>query len=806
MTGRLGPTYRLQLGPGFGFDDAAALVPYLASLGVDCLYCSPVAEAVPGSTHGYDGTDPTRLRAELGGEAAFGRLGNALADADLGCVLDVVPNHLSTWPGGPWWREVLRLGESCDAAAIFDVDWRAGSGKVTLPLLDRPLPDALASGGVRLAWADGGERVLRVGDAELPISGGEPRGDDAPAEVLAAQHYRLVDWHDRSDRNYRRFFDVDGLVGVRVERPEVFEITHSLVAELVASGVVTALRVDHVDGLARPGEYLERLRELTGGIPVVVEKILGEDEDLRDTWSVAGTTGYEVLDDIGGALVDPAGLDALARAASREGEPAVDDCARAGRELVASTSFAGTLRRIARALGIEPAALADVTTALPVYRTYLGDGAAHPDDSAALATASVGHEDVRRALLDPGRRRATVEWQQLTSAVAAKGVEDTAWYRLPGRLAFCEVGGAPGRARAGGVVRLHERATARAVSRRAGLVPSTTHDTKRSGDARARLYALGERAADFERGLARFRALLADEGGPVRSLPPGETRAAAQVILSVLPADRGAHGEDLAGRVGQALTKGAREAKLATSWDEPDRSYESALLALAGAALRDGARTVHEAFGALVDDVARLGATLSLSAVVLRCALPGIPDCYQGDEDWNLSLVDPDNRRPVDFAELARRLDALGLEHAPAPAGLAETCRQRWRTGDVKRLVTAACMRAHRLAPGALAPGAAHVPVPAIGRAADRVLAWARMGGGSAALAVVTRRPGGLDCADDDLPAGARSYAATTLEVPRSARGSFVDVLTGRSVDGAGGMLDLAGLLAELPVALLVRA
>ncbi|HVC24161.1 MAG TPA: alpha-amylase family glycosyl hydrolase, partial [Acidimicrobiales bacterium] len=196
MTGRLGPTYRVQLGPGFDFDGAAALVPYLAALGIDCLYCSPVTEAVPGSTHGYDGTDPTRLRDELGGDPGLRRLGAALADARMGCLLDIVPNHLSTWAHGRWWRELLRCGEECDSAAMFDVDWDAGGGKVTLPLLDGPLEDALARGAISFGRSCDGEPVLLVGGIDLPVSGGDPRPDDPVEEVLATQHYRLVDWHD----------------------------------------------------------------------------------------------------------------------------------------------------------------------------------------------------------------------------------------------------------------------------------------------------------------------------------------------------------------------------------------------------------------------------------------------------------------------------------------------------------------------------------------------------------------------------------------------------------------------------------
>ncbi|HVC25081.1 MAG TPA: hypothetical protein VND23_04935, partial [Acidimicrobiales bacterium] len=546
-------------------------------------------------------------------------------------------------------------------------------------------------------------------------------------------------------------------------------------------------------------------------------------ERLRAAWHAAGTTGYEVMDDMGGALVEPGGLERLAAAGRAEGEPDVATCAAEGRRLVATTAFAGALGRVASGLRVEAPAVVEAAIALPVYRTYLDGGEPDPDDVAAIAAATGGSDEVRGALEDPLRVQAVIAWQQTTGAVMAKGVEDTAWYRLPGRLAFCEVGGAPGSPREVGARRLHERAAARAADGRAGLVPSTTHDTKRSGDARARLYALTELAEPFEDGLRRYRELLLDASGPtgipavLERAVAGESRLLAQMILAVLPAgpwpdrtattEREPDGAQLPERVALALAKSAREAKLRTSWNAPDLAYEAALARLAEISLRDGARVVHDAFSGLVGDVARLGATLSLSSVVLRSALPGVPDCYQGDEVWNLSLVDPDNRRYVAFDALARRLEALELtsDHRPTP-GLARECRSRWRDGDVKLLVTASCLAAHRFAPGALAPSARYLRVGAVGPAARNVLAFGRLSPGAIALAITTRCPGVLDCADDDLPAGARSYGETRIELPGELRGRLADVCTGREVDATSGRLEVSAVLADLPVALLVGA
>ncbi|MCU1491238.1 MAG: treY [Acidimicrobiaceae bacterium] len=754
----LGATYRLQLAPALGFRDAAAIVPYLADLGIETCYCSPVAEAVLGSTHGYDGTDPTRLRAELGGEEGFAQLVAACEAAGLGLMVDWVPNHLST--ASPWWRRLLAEGPGSEMAEVFDVDW--SSGLVTLPLLDRPLAEALTAGLLELGERDG-EPVLLIGGTDLPLAGGRPRAGEDLVEVIAAQHYRLVDWHDRSDRNYRRFFDIDGLVGVRVELREVFERTHILITELARSGRISALRIDHIDGLREPTAYLDALKEATG-LPIVVEKILTGDERLHPEWPVAGTTGYEVIDDLGGALVEPDGLARLVDAARAEGEQEVHALTVSTRRLVAEQSFAGELSRLADRLGVEQASLREPVVHLPRYRTYF-DHRGHEADEVEI------WESVRapEQLLHPAALESALGVQQITGAVMAKGVEDTAWYRLAGALAFCEVGGDPGRDRHGGVTRLHARAAERSADGRAGLIPGSTHDTKRSSDVRARLYALSEVAEAFEAGLVRFREVV--------DLPEFESRLLAQVLLAVAPATGPG---DLLERVGAALEKGAREAKLASSWADPDEEYEASLRSAA----ERGLAALEDCFGGLVGEIDRLGRVNSLSAVLLRSVLPGVPDCYQGDEDWDRSLVDPDNRREADFERLS---DALCH---PGP----------------KMAVTAGCLRARRAVPGAFAPGAEYLPLRVEGPATESLVSIARHDrAGGWVIGVATRLAGRLPAEEGELPKG-DSYADTTLFIPEAAPTEWRDAITGQAVStGPTGEARLEDVLKTLPVALLVR-
>jgi malto-oligosyltrehalose synthase len=848
----IGATYRLQLRPDFGFADAAETVPYLARLGIDTLYLSPIAEAVPGSLHGYDGTDPTRLRAELGGERSYDELVGACEERGLGICVDHVPNHLATWAGGGWWRELLVGGRTSPVADVFDIDWDAGGGKVVLPLLDVPLASALANGTVELAARDG-ETVVRVGSLELPLAPGT-EGHDV-AETLDAQHYRLADWHDPAGRNYRRFSDIDALVGVRLEDPEVLARTHALVIELARARRLSSLRVDHVDGLRRPTSYLRWLARETG-VPIVVEKILSRDERLRADWPVIGTTGYETIDDVGGVLVDPHGLDRLVDAGRAEGDGPVDPLTVDTRRLVADLSFSVEIARDASRLGVDPTGFRDVITRLGRYRTYLdtvkgsvdpeegtrralwheldesavwrslrverADGAREGQigaadrvvDGAADAVVDGAADEVVDALLEPDHRETALGIQQLTVALMAKGVEDTAWYRLAGPLAFCEVGGDPARRRHDALERWHERASARVARRVHGLVPGTTHDTKRAQDVRCRLYALSEMATPFEEGLrALRRAIGLDEDGADLAF---ETRVAVQLALGVLPpaedesfpascGDAKWAGRDVASRLADALVKGAREAKKRSSWASPDESYEARVRELAMALLADRGTLLRRSFGTVLDEAVRLGAINSLSAVVLRHTFPGIPDCYQGDEAWNLSLVDPDNRRPVDFARLEDCLERLGT---PDLVDVGEL-RRSWRDGRVKLHVTASCLRArHGVGADALAPEAAYVRLAASGPASGSVLAFARRAGSQSgqeswAVAVVTRLGGRLEAVGDDLPVGP-SYEGSELMLPEDAPLRFIDAISGRRVAVHDGGIDLAQALASLPVALLV--
>jgi (1->4)-alpha-D-glucan 1-alpha-D-glucosylmutase len=724
----VGSTYRVQLSGRFGFAAARGVVGYLADLGVSHLYVSPILRARAGSPHGYDLVDPTQVAPELGGEAGLRALVAGLREHGMGLVADLVPNHMAASHENPWWVETLRHGHSSPSAKVFDIDWEAGGGRVRLPVLAAPL-DRVA-GQVRV---DGDWVVYH--QHRFPLAPGSSR--------LEEQHYELVDWRRAAvDGNYRRFFDINELVGVRQEDPEVFELTHAAVLGLVAEGLVDGLRVDHVDGLADPAGYLERLA--ARGVPwVAVEKILADGERLPD-WPVAGTTGYEFLAVADGLFVDPAAAatfaDRYARLSGRDPDTAglETSCKRE----VLHGSFGAEVAAVARRLPGDPvanrAAVEQLAIHYPVYRTYMRDRVSDADRAVVTAArAACGPSEaldrlVDALLLERPAPLAVRRFQQLTGAVMAKGVEDTACYRDTRMVARNEVGG--DLARFGrSVAEFHEANAEREARWPRSLLATSTHDTKRGEDVRARLAVLSELAERWWELAERWTARLA---GPVE---PGDALLLWQTIVGAWPLE--------AERCRAYMEKALREAKLRTSWAEPDAGYERAVAELVGRAYADA--ELRAELEALLAEVVPAGRAKAAGLALLRLTSPGVPDTYQGTEVEQLTLVDPDNRRPVGF-----RPD-----------------------GSLKHLVTRTALRLRRTRPELFA---GYRPLPAPG-----LVAFLR---GEDRLAVVVTRLGG-GAADGEL-----------VELPG---GPWRELLSGRTL--AGGPTPAGELTARFAHALLVR-
>ena len=766
-------TYRLQVTAEFPLDDAAAEAGYLADLGVTHAYTSPLLRSAKGSTHGYDTVDHAHIDEPRGGQEAFDRFVAALHEHGLGLVLDIVPNHMGVADPAeaPWWWDVLRHGRKSEHAEAFDIDWDFGGGRVRIPVLGSD--DDVAA----LELADGPDGPeLRYYDNRFPVAPGTGKG--TPREVHDRQHYELVDWRRAdSDLNYRRFFAINTLAGLRVEDPAIFDATHELILRLVAEGKVDALRIDHPDGLADPRGYLERLARLSGECWTVVEKILEPGEELPESWAAAGTTGYDALAEVDGVLVDPAGEAALtALDTELTGRPVdyallVHDCKREVTDGMLGSEVARLVRVIGPLGGPGGAAVdcAQVTEALAellatfgVYRSYLPDGREHLDATVAAVRDSrpdlVAALDALHPVLAQAGTEAATRFEQTSGPVMAKGVEDSAYYRWTRFVALNEVGGDP--ARFGrSVGEWHEAQRRRLERAPASMTTLSTHDTKRSEDVRARLAVLAEVPVEWAQ---LVRALMSRH--PLSDRPLAHL--VWQNLVGAWPLSRE--------RARAYAEKAAREAGTSTSWTDQDTGFEARLQAMVDAAFDDPATTAQiEAF---VAGITPLGWTNSLSQKLLQLTMPGVPDVYQGTELWDLSLVDPDNRRPVDYGLRRRLLAELDAGTVPPVDA----------TGAAKLLVVSRTLRARRDHPEWFT---AYGRVEVTGSAAGHAVVFDRGG----AVTVATRLPERL--ARD-------GWGDTRLQLPT---GAWRDLFTGeRHVsDVAGTAADR--VLARLPVALLVR-
>jgi (1->4)-alpha-D-glucan 1-alpha-D-glucosylmutase len=841
-------TYRVQLHAGFTFDDAAAVSGYLARLGVSHLYCSPCLQAAPGSTHGYDVVDPSRLNAELGGAEAHARLTARLAAAGLRQVLDIVPNHMAVdGRANAWWRDVLEHGPRSPRAGYFDIDWDPPqpelAGVVLVPVLGDHYGRVLEAGELTVAERDG-RPVVRYHEHELPLGphtlegldrDGEGRltpaaietlnrDHDALDTLLRRQNYRLAHWRTGAEQlNYRRFFDITTLAGVRVEDPQVFADTHRLILRLVkgdgqagasgevGGGVLDGLRVDHVDGLADPRRYLERLRDETRGGYVVVEKILGPGEELPD-WPVAGTSGYDFLTSVNQLFTDTAGAGPMRAVYTAFTGQSADwaGVAYAAKTQVMRTSLAAEMGRLTELLRrvceghrrmrdfTRPAlrdALGEIIAAFGVYRPYARPGrpvsqADRDHVAGALAGARRRRPDLDAELtafvgeLLTGVHRGgpetdfAVHFAQVSAPVMAKGVEDTAFYRYLVLASLCEVGGDPGTF--GRPVADFHAAMATAAERwPQAMLTLSTHDTKRSGDVRARLALLAELPEAWQEATWRWaeqNQRYRRDGWPDRNTE----YLLYQTLVGAWPLD--------AARVQAFMAKAVKEAKVHTSWTDPDPSYDEAVDAFVAAVLTDQVFVAGlERFLADHEIIGR-GRLSSLAQTALLLTCPGVPDIYQGTELWDLSLVDPDNRRPVDFAARERALAGLaGAGPGQALALAAEGGPKLWLIHRVLR---------HRLAhPGPF--GAGYQPLTADGPKAEHVVAFARGDAKAPGLVVVVPR---LLARLGGDPSSPHTWHGTTVTLPD---GDRTDVLSGARVPG--GAVAVETLLRQFPVAVLGR-
>ncbi len=825
-------TYRVQLHSGWTFDDAAAIVPRLAALGISHLYCSPILQAAAGSTHGYDVVDHHRVSDDLGGMDGLQRLVAELRRHDMGLMIDIVPNHMARdGRDNRWWWDVLANGPASAYARHFDIQWKSADPRadwtVLVPILGDHYGRELESGALMVA-RDGGGFVVRYHDQELPLAPGsiDPHLDesalaslnadpDALDEVLSRQHYRLAHWRTANEElDYRRFFNIDTLIGLRTEDDEVFADVHSTVFDLMERGLVDDLRLDHVDGLRDPEGYLHRLRQVVGDeTRIVVEKILSEDEQLPDTWPVAGTTGYEFAAWVDGVLVDRAGeqpLTSLYRELTSDGEPSPMDAPwpelrEAAKHQIMSVELASEVSALSGRLAEICSryrhhrdhtrrdlhhAVREVLAGFEVYRTYVQPGRPVTEVDERIVALAVDHAATCRPDLDaellefigellllrhPGgaEKEFAARFPQVAAPVMAKGVEDTAFYRYHRLISLCEVGGDPGRF--GRLPHDFHRTMAHAAQRWPDTMTTlSTHDTKRSADVRARLHVLSEVPGpwgDVVRGWFERHAPLRDGRVDAHT-----AYLLYQTILGAWPLE--------ADRLVAFAQKATKEAKVHTTWTEPDAEYDAAVESFCRAVLSDdGFRTELEQF-LREHRIVERGRVRSLAQLTLLCVCPGIPDLYQGAERWDLSLVDPDNRREVDHDAIASAMAELDRAEQDGDAAVPAVGGELDDPGTVKLWLLRRLLR-HRRRHPELYRTSTHEPLDLDGPAADRVLAFSR----GDVLAFVPR----LHVEQADL-------AATKVELPA---GSWTDLLGGGHHDG--GSVALPSVLGSFPTAVLAR-
>ncbi len=806
-------TYRLQFSERFRLTDALALAPYLHDLGISHIYASPLFKAVPHSAHGYDVCDFSRLNPEIGTEADLGKLAGALHGRKMGLILDIVPNHMGIGsPENRWWWDVLKNGRASKFADYFDIDWNPPDptlrGKILVPILGGTYESVLEKGEFKVEKGSGGfilhhfENKFPLAPDSIPEPFSVERLNSNPAalgELIQRQNYRLAFHREGDSRlNYRRFFAVSTLAALRIEDKRVFNDVHALVRKWIENEWVDGLRVDHPDGLRDPEEYLQRLRALAPDAWIIVEKIVQPGELLPGSWPVQGTTGYDFLNQVNGLFVDSSSKNALTDFYSEfTGEPV--DYGRIVREkkrLVLKKLFPAEVSRLTEML-VKIATrhspgkkhsrdqlremLIEFAASFPVYRTYvraaknvISDNDLHFLEQAATKLKAVRGTSapdlpaffsnlLRLRFRGDLENEFVARFQQLSGPAMAKGVEDAAFYCFNRFLSLNEVGGDPGKFGVS-AEEFHEFCREQGKNLPYTMIASSTHDTKRSEDVRARLNLLSEIPREWSATVLRWSNINAcHRRGP---WPDRNMEILFyQMLVGAWPLS--------AGRALACMEKSAREAGQHTTWNAPDERYENALWNFVVESLRDPEFTMDlEIFVARLADAACVN---SLAQTLIKLTAPGMPDIYQGCELLDFSLVDPDNRRPVDF-DSRRRLLA---ETKKLPV---EKIWERRADGLPKIWLIQKALKLRARKPRLFRGD--YEPLSARGEKAGHAVAFMR---GGAAITIVPR-----------LVLGLKNWSNTFMKLPR---GKWRNEFTGEQFTGSA---RLSELLKHFPVALLV--
>lgn len=847
-------TYRLQFHSAFTFQDAQRILNYLHRLGISDVYASPVFKAVKGSTHGYDVTDPNALNPELGTEADYQSLMRDKERLGMGWLQDIVPNHTAFSADNAMLMDVLRQREKSPYYYFFDIEWNdldpALNGKVLVPVLGTSLDEALKAGEIQVK-ADNDQLTLAYYDHRLPLNGesvhwltSQVRQVDALDDfhkgdagimrmkaLLAQQYYVLDCWKNTKDHiNYRRFFYINQLIAMCVEDADVMAATHRLIFEQVRRRHWTGLRIDHIDGLYAPTGYLRRLRQACPDAYIVAEKILEQDEPLCDDWRIEGTTGYDFCAQVNALFCDRANRTVfLDHYQAFIGERVEYETLRYDKKKLILTAYMVVeLDKLAvQACGLLGAtvkekdvkrALCAIIAAFGVYRSYF-DGRTHrrcdrqyirqavqtakqfePAQSESIAlieTLLLAEKGSSEDISDFIRR-----FEQLTGPVMAKGFEDTLLYHYIPLASQNEVGGFP---HAFGVEAEAFWAFVRDRQLRwpHAMNATATHDTKRGEDVRARLNVLSEMPAQWFDKVSAWSRM----NEPFKRLRDGalipdrnDEYLIYQTLVGVMPFED-APSEDFCERLKAYTVKAMRESKRHTKWIAPDKDYEQSAEAFISRVLSEDNAAFWRDFDPFRRRIAEYGILNSLSQTLLKLTLPGVCDFYQGTELWDLSLVDPDNRRPVDYAQRGDRLETIIRGGDANRPDLLKSLIESRTEGTIKLYLIYTLLQQRQRHPDVFERGAFE-PLGVEGRHCRSLLAFARHCEGMYTVTLVPRFITAL-VEPPEMPLGNAVWDDTRIVLPKGFAHHWDNVLTGATLT-TDGTLTAAQSLTDFPVAFLV--
>ncbi|MEJ2883447.1 malto-oligosyltrehalose synthase [Pedobacter sp. GR22-6] len=742
-------TYRIQFHAGFTFQNFQAIIPYLDELGIKTIYASPIFDAVPGSMHGYDGTNPHRINPEIGTLQELKQIARALKKRGMYWIQDIVPNHMAFHPSNAWLMDVLRKGEKSNYRQYFDiVSGDLEKEPLMLPFLGADLDEVIASGELQLHKISD-TYFFKYHDQEWPLS----EGTDASlslSDILSRQFYRPCSYRETNERiNYRRFFTVNNLICLNMQHEEVFQDYHSLIKELIVAEVFQGLRIDHVDGLYDPAGYLQRLRSLCGTETyIVVEKILEPGETLPKSWPIQGTTGYDYLGLVNQLFTNEEAVkqfNSFYRGLQDQHSPLEQQIRKKKRDfllafmqgeldnlyrLFCRLNAEKGVRNVAMDLGVFKTLIAEVMVHCPVYRFYGNQFPLQEEEKEALkqllSSLELGKEyeealEQLRWMLMEGNISFFQRLMQFTGPLMAKGVEDTLMYTYNRFIGNNEVGDSPG------VFGISASAFHQAIQERQRDWPlsmnaTATHDTKRAEDARARLNALTYLQEDWLTAVRHWRELNA--GLKTAEMPDANDEYFIyQSLVASFPDDQ-EEMESYPDRLQEYLQKALRESKRNSEWENPDQEYEAATQKFIRGLLAPKGN-FQSAFKPLQRKVSAAGRLLSLSSLILKMCVPGLPDVYQGTELWDLSMVDPDNRRAVDYQRRSAYLS--GTSEVPAKLSLMQELLQ--------------LRKAHPL----LFTSGLYLPLELRGKYATKLIAFARKYGKELLLVAVPLDPSIID-------------------------------------------------------------